>query len=205
MQESQQFKTYDIVEVSVNPGNDGRPESRRPEMPSLKITGHVDGWPARCDWINPTINSSIVPMQSAGCTLAPVKVREVLEFIAEPSDTDWNPNQKDLLRQNLMFDDRRPLEKIPFDFRIRWRDGDGAEHRSLVLAWEIYQTWRKYRQKYDNPVERMRQKWIGDILGPTHEVSFFMGNHSRFRETWMICGWFIPPKEIAKDGDLFGH
>jgi len=200
---SKQFKTFDIVEVDVQPATDGRPESRRPQMPSLKITGHVDAWQARCDWVNRTTFASMAAMLADGRTIGPVAVREVLEFIAKPSDADWSPAQRALLQQELMFDKRLPLEKIPFDFRIRWRDGDGREHESLVLAWEIYQTWRQYRGKYADPVDIMRQKWMEDILGPAHEVSFFMGNHSRFRENWMICGWFTPPKEIAKDATLF--
>jgi len=90
---NQQFKTFDIVEVDVRPADDGRPESRKPEMPSLKITGHVDDWPARCDWINPTIVESLAAMQAAGRTIGPVAVREVLEFIAKPSAADCPPKQ----------------------------------------------------------------------------------------------------------------
>ena len=202
--EARQFKTFDIVEVSLRNGTDGRFESRKPDMATLRIQGHIDGWRARCDWVNPTICPSLAAMTSANRTLAPVAVKRVLEFIAEPSDADWTPQQKELLKQELLFGERLPLEKIPFDFRIRWQDQDGQEHNSLILAWEMYQTWRQYRRRYSDPVAHMREKFMSDIFGPARQVSLFMGNHSRFRETWMVCGWFQPPKEQASDESLFG-
>src|SRR4051812_16082494 len=48
----QQYKTYDVVEVDVKPGNDGRSETRQPHLPSLKIVGHVSDWQNRRDWVS---------------------------------------------------------------------------------------------------------------------------------------------------------
>jgi hypothetical protein len=203
--ESRQYRTYDIVEVCLRDGTDGRLESRKPDMTTLKITGRAEKWPDRCDWVNPTICPSLAAMAAANRTLAPVAVKQVLEFVAEPADADWSPQQKEQLKQELMFGERLPLEKIPFDFRLRWQDQDGQEHDSLILAWEMYQTWRQYKQQYDDPVAKMRDKFMSDHFGPARQLSLFMGNHSRFRETWMVCGWFHPPKEQASNGSLFGN
>lgn len=203
--EAKQYKTFDVVEVTVRPNTDGRPESRKPEMGTLKITGHLDTWPARCQWVNPTICSSLRAMDSAGRTIGPVAVREVKEFIAQPTEADWTPEQKEQLKQDLLFGDRLPLEKVPFDFRLRWIDQDGDEHDSLVLAWEMYQTWRQYQKLYPDPVGEMREKFLADYFGPRRRLSLFMGNHSRFRDIWMVCGWFHPPREHAANGYLFGN
>lgn len=203
--EAQQFKTFDIVEVKVRAGTDGRTESRKPDMGSLRITGHVDKWPGRCEWVNPTICPSIVAMASAKRSLAPVAVREVKEFFAKPAPADWTAEQKEQLKQDLMFGERLPLEKVPLDFRLRWVDEDGEEHDSLVLAWEMYQTWRAYRHHYHDPVAEMRKKFMTDYFGASRQLSLFMGNHSRFRDTWMVCGWFHPPREQASYGSLFGN
>ena len=203
--EARQFKTFDIVEVVVRAGTDGRAETRKPDTATLRITGRIDKWPDRCEWINPTICPSIAAMTSANRSLAPVAVREVREFVAEPSAADWTPQQKEQLKQELMFGERLPLEKVPFDFRLRWVDHDGQEHDSLVLAWEMYQTWRQYRQQYRDPIAEMRCKFMTDYFGPDRQLSLFMGNHSRFRETWMVCGWFHPPRERATYGSLFAN
>jgi hypothetical protein len=203
LEEDRQFTTFDIVELTVRDGDDGRIESRKPDMGTLKITSHISDWPGRCQWINPTILPSLAAMTSANRTLAPVAVRRALEFIATPAAADWTLEQKEQLKQALMFGERKPLKKIPFEFRLRWEDEDAREHNSLILAWEMYETWRQYSLNYSDPVSVMRGKFMSDIFAPGRKLSLFMGNHSRFRDTWMVCGWFFPPKEQAIDGFLF--
>lgn len=200
---SRQYHTFDIVEVVLRDGTDGRPETRKPDMATLKIIGHAKPWRDRCDWIDPTISPSLAAMTAANRSLAPVAVREVVEFIAKPAASDWSDQQKEQLKQSLMFGTRLDLEKVPFDFRLRWRDQDGAEHNSLVLAWEMYQTWREYRKLYPDPVGKMRDTFMSDHFGPARRLSLFMGNHHRFRDTWMVCGWFHPPKKETSSGSLF--
>jgi hypothetical protein len=203
--EAKQYRTFDIVEVNLRDGTDGRQESKRPDMGTMRITGHLDDWQARCDWVNPTILQSISAMTAANRSLAAVAVKQVLEFIADPAAADWSPEQKEQLKQSLMFGERLELEKIPFDFRLRWQDQDGQEHKSLILAWEMYQTWRSYKQQYSDPVDKMRDVFMNNIFGSTRQLSLFMGNHSRFRDVWMVCGWFHPPKEVAANVSLFGN
>jgi len=203
LDDHRQFTTYDVVSVDVRLANDGRPESRRPDMGSLKILRHVSEWRNRQDWIKPTIHASLQAMVNAGHTLSPVAAQRVIDIVAEPVSSDWSPKQKEQLKQELMFDERKPLEKVPYDFRVRWIDCAGVEHDSLVLAWEIYQTWRNFRSKYANPVEELRQKFLGDVFSPRRTVSLFMGNHSRFRDRWMVCGWYNPPTEIINEQSLF--
>jgi hypothetical protein len=111
--------------------------------------------------------------------------------------------QRAALEAASLFDEVIPLEKIPFEFRIRWRDLSGELHDSLVISWELAQTWRSYRHRYDDPIRTMEEKLIGDLFSDRHEVSFFMGNHSRFRDTFMLCGWLVPPKGEATDDQLF--
>jgi hypothetical protein len=195
-----QYRTFDVVQVDVEPGKDGRPETRTPRLQSLRVTSHLDRWASRCQWINPTIFPSLKSMVAAGKSLAPVEVREVLEFIAKPTSPDWTAKQKAKLLQEQLFEERKGLEKVPFDFRFRWRDGDGVEHNSHVLAWEFGETLRQYRQHYPDPVQVMRDKWMNDLCGANRAVSFFMGNQARFRHNFSICGIFSPPKEEANSG-----
>ncbi|MCL2329766.1 MAG: hypothetical protein FWC56_00515 [Phycisphaerae bacterium] len=157
LEEDRQFRTYDIVRLKLRPGADGRPETRRPMLETVEIEDHLKHWQSRCDWVNPTIHSSLAEMKEKGRTLAPVAVREVLEFTAEPCDPEWTPEQKDILKQELMFD-RLALEKIPYNFRVRWIDQDGDENNSLIIAWELRETWRQYRRQYPDPIPKMREK-----------------------------------------------
>lgn len=204
-EEEQRYRTFDIVEVRLREGTDGRSETRKPEMATLKITGHADKWADRCDWIDPTICPSVAAMTATNRSLAPVAVKQVLEFIAKPAAADWSAEQREQLKQSLMFGTRLELEKVPFDFRLRWQDQDGQEHDSLILALEMYQTWREYKKHYADPIVTMRDKFMSDHFSAARRLSLFMGNHHRFRDIWMVCGWFHPPKEQTSNGSLFGN
>jgi hypothetical protein len=201
--QAKQYRTFDIVEVNLRDGTDGRRETRKPDMATLEITGRAEKWPDRCDWIDPTICQSLSAMTAANRSLAPVAVKQVLELVAKPADTDWSPEQKEQLKQSLMFGTRLELEKVPFDFRLRWQDHDGQEHDSLILAWEMYQTWREYNKRYADPVKTMQETFMSDHFSDKRRLSLFMGNHHRFRDIWMVCGWFHPPTEQASNGSLF--
>lgn len=201
---SQQFTTWDIVEVGVGPPRtDARPESRRPNLPTLRRVGELKKWAPRCSWVLPTVFSSLQQLIDAGRSLGPVTIREVLELQVKEVDPNWDAKRRAKLEVQMLFDQALSLEKIPYEFRIVWLDGDGTQHTSLVISWEMAQTWRKYRNRYENPIEEIRTKLLGDYFGSDRQASFFMGNHSRFRSTFMVCGWFIPPKVEVADGFLF--
>lgn len=135
-----------------------------------------------------------------GSSLAPVAIKEVMELEAKSVSSVWDRSRKSKIEALGLFDEPKPLEKIPFEFRFRWQDYDGIEHDSLVISWEMAQTWRQYRDRYSDPIAEMKAKLLGDYFGPERNPSFFMGNHSRFRNTFMVCGWFIPPKsEIGNE------
>lgn len=200
---AKRFRTYDVIELKVGPGSDGRPETRQPHLPSLRVIDHIESWRARWDWVKPTIVQSVEVLQGQGRTLAPVSVAEVLEFVAKPTTPDWTQAQKEKLRQAQLFDDRKALEKIPFQFRFRWRDEDGGEHNSQALAWEMLETYRQFRKRYCNPVDVMRAKWLDDVCGPGRRVSFYLGNLAKRRSVFCVCGWFNPPKEVADSATLW--
>jgi hypothetical protein len=203
LQSEQQYSTFDVIEVKVKPGKDTRPESRTPVLNSLRVVGSLKTWDARRQWVEPTICPSMQAMINAGKTLAPVRVREVREFLAEPSAAEWTAAQLEKLKQENLFEERKPVEKIPYDFRLRWVDGDGVEYNSHVMAWEFGQTWRNYRHAYSDPIAVMRDKWMNDLCGPGRQVAFFMGNQNRFRDQFSVCGIFSPLKEVGTNDTLW--
>jgi hypothetical protein len=203
LEETKRFRTYDVIEVKVGPGSDGRPETRRPQLPSLRVVGHIERWAARCEWIRPTIVGSVSALQGEQRTLGPVSVAEVVDFVAKRTAPDWTAAQREKLRQAQLFDNQKPLEKVPFEFRFRWRDGDGDEHDSQVLAWEMLETFRQYRRRYEDPLGAMRDKWLNDVCGPDRAVAFHMGNLAKRRSVFCVCGWFNPPKEVADGATLW--
>ena len=202
--EAQRFKTWDVIEVDVRAARrDNRPESRCPHLPMLKVSTSIKSWKARCEWVEPTCHLSLQAMIDAGRSLGPVVVTEVLDLIARQEQPIWDPRRKAKLEQMMLFDDPLPLEKVPYQFRFIWRDADGEERDSLVISWEMAQTWRNYRKGYSDPIGKMKEKLLGDYFGPQRAPKFFMGNHSRFRNTFMVCGWFVPLRDVAGDAYLW--
>ncbi|MCK4871714.1 MAG: hypothetical protein KAS72_03210 [Phycisphaerales bacterium] len=201
----QQFRTWDVVQARIQPAKaDSRPESRRAHLPTLEVIRHLDTWPARCDWVRPTIRESLQRLQEAGQSLAPVAVASVKDLVAKKTSDEWDGKRARNLKRRMLFDPTLPLEKIPYEFRLIWEDEGGAEHDSLVISWELAQTWRQYRHKYSDPIAQMRTKLLDDMFSQKNQVAFFMGNHSRFRNIFMVCGWFIPPRSEVDSDSLFG-
>lgn len=203
LEDKKQYKTFDILEVQLEPGKDTRPESRFPVIASMRVTSSLKGWAERRRWVEPTAFNSLHEMEAAGRSLAPVRVKKVLEFIANPVSADWTPAQSENLRQGNLFIERKPLQKIPFDFRFHWIDGAGKEYNSHAIAWEFGETWRKYKMSYPDPVAVMRDKWMNDLCSPKRDLLFFMGNDNRFRDQFYLCGIFGPPKPKVSDGILW--
>lgn len=203
LEEEKQYKTFDVVKVRLGANPDGRPESRRPDTSSISVVERVKTWRARRDWVVPTAVESMRVLRESGRTLAPVRVSEVLEFVAEPDSPDWTPRELEILKQEGLFEGPKPLEKLPFDFRLRWRDGEGEECNSKFIAWEVGQTWRAYRHRYDDPIATMRDKWMTDLFGLKRDIWFFMGNFAGHRQHFGVCGTFTPPKEVGSSGSLW--
>ncbi len=205
LDEGKQYRAWDVVRVKLGDNPDGRPESRRPDPTTLEVIDHLDRWESRRDWVIPTAVQSMAALRATDRTLAPVIVREVLEFVADPTESEWSPKQREILNQAGLFGGPDPLEKVPFDFRLRWRDGDGAEHNSKFLAWEVGQTWRSFRHRYDDPIITMRDKWMEEVFAAGRDLWFFMGNFAEHRQHFGVCGTFHPPKETSASATLWSQ
>jgi len=197
---SQQYKTYDIIKVRLTDKSDGRMESRRPDNTSIVIESHLDSWKARRQWIDPTVANSLREFEEKQRTIGPIRVKRVIDFTAKPIDPEWSAAEKEKLKQENLFAEIKHLEKVPFEFRIQWEDGDGVPRDSMFQAWEVGQTWRQYRLDYSDPIAVMRDKWLNDICGADREVSFFMGNIAKRRQVFMVCGIYNPPVKSHSDG-----
>lgn len=202
-----QFKLYDRIKVRLEEhSSDGRIESRRPRTDTIQVLGRLTQWNLRYEWVQGTIVDSLKELEERGGSIGPVRVSRVMEWYWKDSPRDWTPKQLEILKQQPLFDDEMPkaLEKVPYEFRIRWLDGRGHEHDNLFMAWEVFETWRKYRFRYTQPLQVMKDKWMNDILSDDRLLCFFMGNIAQRRNRFMVCGIYNPPKrEIDKNESLF--
>lgn len=203
LDKDKQYHQYDVIEAKItDESSDGRPESRRIDTASLRIVDKLKSWEARVPWVRPSVVRSMAELRNQGHTLRPVVVSQVIDFIAKPTSVEWSTEQQEILRQDGLFGGPDPLEKIPFDFRIIWRDGDGEEHDNKFIDWEICQAWRDFRGRPES-IEYLKRAWWERRFGSSRAVHFYMGNFKQHPQHFGICGVFCPPKGLMDEHSLW--
>ncbi len=189
--------------------NDHRPESYTPDNDSIVIAGKLS---TRRSWESRQAIMGLVPLvetmrqvesrqERDRSSLALVATGEVLDLVATPRPAkeiaEAAAKALRLSAQLNLFagDERQPLEPVPYDFHYLIRYPDEVEPRRLKLVdWEINQTWRKWRYQYQDAVERIRDKWLNELTGPTREPSFIVGNQRRFPDQFLLLNVYSPPR-----------
>lgn len=186
---------------------DSRPESYRPNVNSIRV-GEIldtdDGWRARRDWIDWTLQPGMCSIQrrqeEAKFSLGAFRPRRVRDLTITKISEKWSAEKQLIVDQMLLFDDNnRPrLEKIPYEFRYEfdcYEDGCKG-HSQIIIDWEIMELYRRVKSTDEATMMRkIRDKFLGELCGIDKDVAFFAGNHSYHRNAFMILGVFWPPKD----------
>jgi hypothetical protein len=193
-----------VIETFVREtAEDSRPESRKIDASTIRLVESLKKWENRCSWVRPTVVPSMNLLKDRGFTLRPVHVDTVLDFLWEGTDPEWTVKQKSILEQEGLFDGPKPLEKIPFVFRLEWRDGEGVKHRSKFIDWEVCEAWRNFNRKYPDPLKRLREKWMDERFASDRYVAFYMGNYAGHPQHYGVCGVYCPPKAVHDEQQLW--
>lgn len=205
MEEKRQYRVWDIISVRLgDQSSDGRLESRRPDTSTLTVTEHLDSHESRSHWVEPTAVDSLRAGEAAGRTLFPVWVGKVKDLVVESDAADWEPWQRQKLNEEGLFGKNKPLQKLPFRARFVWSDAAGDEHRSTFIAWECGETWRQYRRRYNDPLDRLKQAFL-ERCQRSDRLAFFVGNYKRHPQHFSVCGVYAPPRgSVSGESGLFG-
>jgi len=206
LQGRQQFKRYQWVEVDATKARDPRPESYHIDPDSIQILSDpiptTNKWEERKKLLYPLLSPSIEDLDDTrkanGTSLGFVKPKTIDRFIIQPTELDWTPEQRARLAQQSFFykSPSKLLEKIPFDFRYRFRCDDPrcSGHIMKVNDWEICQAYRSWKQKYGGGwEEKFRLRFETEMI-ERKATCFFVGTLSRHPHRWTITGLFYPPK-----------
>lgn len=206
----QQYRKYHWIDVTIGPpgGRDRRPDSYRPVQDSIDILDRVDtadGWAERKRLILPFASSSLDELrrrriEENGPSLGIFRPAEVLDFDWTPTGREWSSADHAKLTQQSLFDrDRAPLQRLPYEFRYRFRCDDPhcGSHHVMLLDWELGVLFLKMREQHGEQaaLEKMRDKFLGDLCGPGKDTHFYAGTAHYPREVWLLLGVFYPPKE----------
>lgn len=208
----QQFHKYQPIRVNAwRPPGDLRPESRKVDIETLKITGDPigtrDGWAARGEIVKPLIGGSMCDLlreeKTRRTSLRILRPKEILDLTFEEVEPDpakgdmadaWTA-QANLLEPEERQAQRRALEQIPFKFKYVYRCSDPscATHTQSIVDWEIFQLYRTVKHK-NNWKALVRRKFLDQMCGPDKETAFIVGNQKLYRGSFLVLGVWWPPR-----------
>lgn len=201
------FRKYDILEMDVaRHRTDPRQDTYTPDVDSIMKVGHLKtGSKRRHDWADrnaivlplvTTVEELVATAKSKTCSLGVVPMRSV-EFSATPTDQNWTPQQLAILQRNQLFGRKlKPLEKVPWEFRFKFRCSDACNgHDMQFLDWEAYELYRTMRDKYgpDKAIEKVQHKYTEDLCEARNDLHMFVGTHFRWQHEFMAIGLYYPP------------
>jgi len=199
------YKKYQWIEAKIKKHrSDPRPESYNviSKITLGKILCTKNRWKKRkklvlakgiktmC-WLNQQLQTEI--------SLGVVQLGQVIDFVWEKTDREWNKKQADYMRQVHLFDrqSQKPLEKIPYVFKYHYRcvESGCKGHKMQVTDWELMALFRKMRDMYgeEKALRKVREKYIDQVCSRERDTYFFVGTVFRYC-TWIIIGIFWPPK-----------
>lgn len=207
------YKKYQWVEMEIEKHQgDKRADSYRPKVSTISVASKPipttkKGWEERKSIVLPLVSKSLEELQSEwkryNTSLGLFKPKDVSLKIEKGSE-EWGEKQSSILKQGVLIGQKtKPLDKIPFKFSYEFRCNDSkctvARHSLIIEDWEITELYRNMKSKYgysiDLVLEKVKQKWEGEMWRGKQDSYLIVGTHSRFR-TPMILGVFRPPTLI---------
>lgn len=152
---TRQFDKYDIVRLKARlRTGDSRPESFSPNLDTIEKVGRIsaeDGWVDRVLYIDAVKSESMCELyrrqQAQGTSLGVFRPAEISRLETTPTSAEWDQTRQASLGQGNLFcaEQKRPLAKIPFEFRFVFRCDDPScnGHRMSMIDWEIGENFRK--------------------------------------------------------------
>lgn len=227
-----QYKKWQWIEIDVTKNTkDFRPESFRPtdiEKPFTvgDIVSPGDDWAHRKKIVLQNVHDNmsylIEKAKTVGdwTSLAILKPTEIIDFICEPCEREWNKHKLAVIEgnqaQQSLFDDSakklfKVVCKLPYKFSYVFMTKDGVKRTLMIEDWELgmlyWNCLREANGDEDVACQKVREKYF-DYMVHKCDLYFFLGttktHHARNAPNpFIIIGAFYPPKINAQQLDLF--
>ncbi len=158
LRDTKRFKKYQWIEIDLekNP-KDPRPESYRPrgieDIEPLQTVDTKNAWEKRRklilekNTVHTNLNQIIQAAKNNEYSLAIFKPKEIVDFIAERTDSEWELSKEEAvkaaIRQGSLFNelelypsDFKLMPKLPWKFKYKFLDDAG---KPRMIDWEIGQ------------------------------------------------------------------
>lgn len=217
------YKKYQWMELPlVKNEKDPRPESYKvTDMSKVKLIGEPIGteqlWAKRKEIIfekntvYTDLGELIEKANRNELSLALFKPTEIVDFIIEETEREWDRESLNTLRAKLdqfsLFQtpeevekEFRVVQKLPYTFSYRFKDCKGKESTLMIGDWEIGALyWNCLKQCEGNEekaLELVRKKYMEEFTGK--DLYLFLGTTRQFhgwaKNPFVIIGVFYPPQ-----------
>ncbi len=207
---SQWFKKWDIIEAAcTHKSSDVRGDTWTPDPASIRTVGNFHR-SKKADW--DSRNALVLPLATDLETLCGraeafkgsigiVRVSQDAEFVMKPDSAEWSEKQLSIMSQESLFDARRrPLMKVPWSFRYRFRCADNdscAGHDLQVFDWEPFELYRGQLERKDSAQAKedvLHQ--YNERMGPgARNVHLFVGTTISHPMQFSCIGIYAPPMQ----------
>lgn len=219
------YKKYQWMSLPlVKNTSDPRPESFRPtDISKIELIGDPvgigDGWAERKQIIfgnnavNYDLSTLIVRANSNELSIAIFKPTELLSFVVEKTEHEWNPASLKILEakaNQLSFfqseDEVRKefsiVKKLPYKFSYQFQDSTGKKSTLMIEDWEIgalfWTCLRRSNGNEDEAIALVRKKYWDEFS--RRDIFLFLGTTRQFHgwatNPFVIIGVFYPPVSL---------
>ena len=223
-----QWREFDLVKNT----SDFRPESYRPtdidkEICLLDEVDTKGNWGKRKRhisaakvWYNMTELITEAKDPNTRTSLAIVKPKEVIDFVCEPCESEWDKQKMDKViankAQGSLFDESetrlvfKVVTKVPYNFSYIFTTEDGIKRKIMIEDWEVGALyWNCWKQAAGDKIEackKVKERFL-DYMWKERDLYFFMGTTKQYHNVspnpFIIIGVFYPPKIDSQQLSLF--
>ena len=226
------YKKWQWIELDlVKNTSDPRKESYRPynyeEITLGECVDTKNEWAERKKYALKKIYNNMDELiqeaqnQEIGTSLAVFKPTEIIDFVWEPCDREWDEKKVKAIyeraSQGNLFDTEEEREvkrhfklvdKMPYEFSYKFKSKDGKERKLMIEEWELGALYRNCRKTMseEEACKKVKEKYFDEFVNK-RDLYFFLGTTKKFhffaKNPFIIIGTFSPPKTKLKEPSLF--
>ena len=225
--EKWQWITVDVLKNTKDFRKESyRPISTEPDIQKGEVLSTANGWALRKQIVLQNIHTNMTDLiteaknKNIGTSLAVLKPREVLDFVWEEDEREWNKQKLEAIysrqKQLNLFDTEETqrifqvAKKLPYKFSYVFTTDDGVQRKIMIEDWELGMLYWNCLEtaKGDEEIacRKVKEKYF-DWMTSKCDLYFFMGTTKKFHNVapnpFIIIGTFYPPKTDQTQLSLF--
>jgi hypothetical protein len=194
--------TWAKLDIKKNE-SDKRKESYKVREDSIQILKQITNRAEQFSLLKKAMfadKESLIALYHADWTSVGVVEIEYIDFYPKIRTKSW-VTVKPYLRQELLFESRKPLEQLPFEMHLKFKCRNNPAcrgHDCSVIGWQYVQAFRKFAINYGSPeagFDRVKQKIEANFGNKSMNAYALLAKHSRY-DAWMLAELYFFEKSL---------